>query len=645
MPRNITVTFADGTTHVYQNAPDNVTPQQVSQRAQREFGKQVHAFDGGRQSTQQRPSAPPKAKPRPQPSPAQQIGASIMNPLAGLAQGASSIADVTADAIGGALRLAGRPVTSGLSAAAEAIGADGAARSIRQTGAQWERAMARPFTIGSAIERAAPTPQSATGKGIRIASQLVGGSLIPIPTAKAPAKLPTARPASANPAREIVQEGQRAGVRVMTSDVRPPRTFVGKNAQGIGEKIPLIGTGGTRAAQQGERVEAVKTVLRDFGGDDAVALFDDAPGAIEDVAKSLKANRSAQLSKLTAVKRDIIERFPDPVPVPQTMNAIDAQIARLKGLKSAEYAPIIAKLEDWKTSIQGQNLDNIEELRKMMGKAFDGDGLASIKDVGQKAFNAIYGPMKADMGNFIRTKGGQQAYNMWRQSNDRLAAMAGELNATSLKSVLRTADMTPENVGKLLFSAKPSDVRLLYTNLDDFGKTRAQSALLQRAFDRAISANEGLSVERFLNNVNSLGGNIGVTFKGADRARIEGLVRLLDATRRASAAAAAPPTGVQNQPAIIGYSLGTLFGQAAIPIAAAGGVVARVYESPAVRDLLLKLGRTKAGSAAEASLMPRVVTAIGTQIERIAPSMNDNFAAPMAASSPSGENSEQQQIP
>ena len=48
MPRNITVTFADGSTHVYQNAPDNVSPDQVSARAAKEFGKSVKALDGGR---------------------------------------------------------------------------------------------------------------------------------------------------------------------------------------------------------------------------------------------------------------------------------------------------------------------------------------------------------------------------------------------------------------------------------------------------------------------------------------------------------------------------------------------------------------------------------------------------------------------
>lgn len=53
MPRNITVTFSDGSTHVYQNAPDNLTPDQVTSRAQKEFGKFVKTMDGGRQAAPQ----------------------------------------------------------------------------------------------------------------------------------------------------------------------------------------------------------------------------------------------------------------------------------------------------------------------------------------------------------------------------------------------------------------------------------------------------------------------------------------------------------------------------------------------------------------------------------------------------------------
>ena len=48
MARNITVTFADGTKAEYRNTPDNVTPEQVTERAQQEYGLAVTSLDGGK---------------------------------------------------------------------------------------------------------------------------------------------------------------------------------------------------------------------------------------------------------------------------------------------------------------------------------------------------------------------------------------------------------------------------------------------------------------------------------------------------------------------------------------------------------------------------------------------------------------------
>jgi hypothetical protein len=59
MPRNITVTFDDGTTHVYQNAPDDLTPQAVYDRAAQEFtGKKIVNLDGGKKAAGVRGSIP-----------------------------------------------------------------------------------------------------------------------------------------------------------------------------------------------------------------------------------------------------------------------------------------------------------------------------------------------------------------------------------------------------------------------------------------------------------------------------------------------------------------------------------------------------------------------------------------------------------
>lgn len=74
MPRDITVTFDDGTSHVYRGAPDDVTPDAVQARATKEFGKTVKSLDGGRQAAPATPAgqipgaAPGMVAPPAQPS-------------------------------------------------------------------------------------------------------------------------------------------------------------------------------------------------------------------------------------------------------------------------------------------------------------------------------------------------------------------------------------------------------------------------------------------------------------------------------------------------------------------------------------------------------------------------------------------------
>lgn len=50
MPRNVTVTFNDGSSHIYQNVPDGLTPGQVAARATSEFSKPIQNIDGGNQA-------------------------------------------------------------------------------------------------------------------------------------------------------------------------------------------------------------------------------------------------------------------------------------------------------------------------------------------------------------------------------------------------------------------------------------------------------------------------------------------------------------------------------------------------------------------------------------------------------------------
>lgn len=422
------------------------------------------------------------------------------------------------------------------------------------------------------------------------------------------------------------QDATERGIPVMTSDVMPPETFMGRTAQQTGERIPLAGTGPLRAEQQQARVAAVRDLLRQFGAEDAAGVSDN-------IMADLAAKRSAELQKYSGLKTEVINRLDasGAVPVPRATAAIDDQIAKLQGLRSEEYAPIIAKLEDWKASIQGQGLVNIEMLRKQFGESFQAPELAAIRSTGQKVLSDIYGPLKQDMKDFIVAVGKPRDVTKWQVADKRLSELAGELDMGTLKSVLRTGDATPEVVERLLFSQKPSEIRQLYSSLTPAGRANGRTAILARAADKARFEMEdgtmAFSPERFNAELKRLQPQIGVFFRGDGAnhlAQVEGLSRALTLTRRAGQAGVATATGQQAVPFVAGSLLVDLLGTFGASLAAAGGIglTARIYESAPVRNLMIQLGRAAPGSAEEAALFKRLAATIQTQAEQLAPAVS-----------------------
>jgi hypothetical protein len=585
---------------------------------------------------------PAKAKPAPQrqtpaPKAPQQSTAGALwdaakNTAAGVAQGVVSLPDMLISGTNAVNKTIDRGMGIAGETALSVLGMPGAAKTFRQAS---ERNVARPGlpTYGGAIEAVTPTPQSSSARTARTIAQFAGGLVSPankyIPGGQV---APPAFPKVPVAPSEVVAEGSKRGVRVMTSDVIPPKTIVGKTLRGLGEKIPLAGTSGPRAAQASERVAAVKNFVDEFGAGN--------PGALEKVTDNLIATRGGAIAKLTAAKNGIIERIPGNVPVDRTLTKIDEQIATLKGINSEAYAPVVAKLESFKTELaKGKTLQQIEGNRKLLGDLFTDPSLAAIKGDGQKALNKIYAPLRAEMGTYIRNMGGPKALETWRGANSKLAAMAGELDNSTLKSVLKTGEDTPENVAKMLFSAKKSDVARLYQNLSPVGRSHAQSAIIHRAMEKAQSigpdGNAVISPERFVNEVGKLGEGVGVFFKGNDAQAVQGLTRLINATRQAGVANVNPTTGAQAVPYLIGGAFTSALGPSGGAIAAGStGLLARAYESALVRDLLLKLARTPQGSKQEAAILAKIGVAISAVGERakVNSPLNDNIASAAAAS-------------
>jgi len=417
-----------------------------------------------------------------------------------------------------------------------------------------------------------------------------------------------------------VQAAERANIPVMTSDIAPPQTFMGKNLQQAGERIPLAGTGGLRASQQDARVAAVKDVLTGYGAG--------AEGLPDKVWRSVSTKRSSELTKYADMKKQAIAAVNSAgeVPVAATNAAIDDELARLSRISPEGFAPAISILRRWKNDIQGKSLEDIEVLRKQIGEEFKSPELAAVSGEAQKSLNRIYNPLREDMGAFIRANGGSREANKWMIANRRLSELAGDLDKQALKSVLRNGEATPEAVNNLLFSQKRSDVAALYRALTPEGRANARAAIMDKVFQDIGGDMEAISPEKFITAVRKQGNAIGVMFSPEEAQRIGGLIKALKLTRRAGEAGVVTSTGQQGV-AIAGLSgltglVGGLLGgaatggtTAAVTAATAGAIggLARVMESRAARNILLQLNKAKPQE--EAALVKRFIAAINASKE------------------------------
>jgi hypothetical protein len=472
--------------------------------------------------------------------------------------------------------------------------------------------------------------------------------------------------------KNTVKDAETAGVPVLTSDARPPTTFAGKWLQKTTESIPILGTGGVRSAQQDLRAEAVQNLARSFG----VNLGDDVD-TISAVTQDLLRRRGSQLKQYTGLKSSVIEseqlRNAGSVNVIRAVSAIDEQIAILSRLRSDQVGPIIERLRDWRGALlgektvkgpngrnmvvqEGQSLENIELLRKQIGQSFESADLASVRQLGQKSLNLIYGPLKEDMRTFIQKFGNRNDVKKFDIANTRLSEMAGELDNSLFKRVLSKGEVTPETISSMLFSKKPSDVKLLFKNLDAAGQANARTAIITKMFKDSVNANGGVSPDVFKNQIKKMSEQLGVFFNQRDFQSVEGLGRILALTQRASQANLLPPTGAMLQIPIIGGLLTQTFGGVGAGVVAAGslGALARIIESPAVRNILIKLPKIKSGSPQEAELLKRLDDIIikessmereGDQIDDVNSSESPALQSLLQAMTPAQRAKIQQAVP
>lgn len=409
------------------------------------------------------------------------------------------------------------------------------------------------------------------------------------------------------PRSELIEAGEAAGIPVTTSDVLPPQTFAGKIAQQTAEKIPIAGTGGIREAQQEARQAAVADVAQRYG------QF--SYGAVVESIKSQK-------NKVKEAAGSVLERTGNKldssgeIAIPNTVSAIDGARAELTKPGVIQSEGAIQDLLTLSDSVTGapQTFTTLKENRTAFNEIIKGADKGERTQLTSRAkslLQAVSSAMKSDMDELAKASLTPREFNQWQKANQVYAREAEKLTKSRLKNVLDKGDVTPESVETLLFSQKPSEVKSLFQSLTTEGRANARSAIISRVITDLGKRAGGITPNTFLSELKKKNLATSIFFRGEEKKQLNGLLKVLDATRRAQDAAVTTPTGQQ----LLGA--GTI-GAAVVDLGAtlgAGGTIgglARVYESQAVRNALIRLDSIPRGSTKFEAALNDAVSSITT---------------------------------
>jgi len=502
--------------------------------------------------------------------------------------------------------VAGTAATMGLGGAMAGAGNATVRRIGQFLAANPEQQIAGAATGGAAGQE---VQEMGGGTGAQIAGNVLGGI--------AGAKTIGTRlvnTAETNAMQQLVREGREAGIRVKTSDVFPSEPgWFRRSAEGM----PGIGMKGPNQAIVKQRAQAVANLLSDHGVSPSLVAQDQ---ELTRLYNSFAINRKQQLDNAVALKQQALSTAAaknSPVDVTNTINSIDNYIKFLQTRSIG--SKIIPELKIYKDKILGGNLDAIENARADLGLAFDATGLEGIKDAATKIINSLYKPLRKEITNHLELYGAPGDVRRYEAASRSIKVLADDLNETTLRSVLKTGDRTPENIQKLVFAGQTSKIAQLYRSLPPIGQAQFRTAVIREAAQKSL-VDGVVNASKFSTNIRALERQLHIGFTADQRQAIEGLGRVLEKTQGAEKAVSRVPAMTSGF-LIAGVShflhagflaqVGT-----AVGITASATAAARFYETPIVRNALIQLARVRPGTVGYETAMRSAIEAMNTEITK-----------------------------
>ncbi len=402
--------------------------------------------------------------------------------------------------------------------------------------------------------------------------------------------------------QQLLKRAAAADVPVMTSDVVPPKTKLGNQLQGYSEGV-IAGTGPMRAAQQDARTKLVNRFTEKYGDYD--------PSVVVDSLKSgVAREKSLAKSKLNSLSGRMVGK---PVDTSGAIRAIDGAVNELGKLKGVSDTQTISALNDYKNAIQeitngDDAFELLDKLRTQFRIDVKGDRTV-LPSMSQTMVDRVYNSLTNSLSKSIAKGLSPKDASAWRAGKADYAKMATHATQTRLKNVLNKGDLTPEAVNTIVYGQYGSDIARLYGKLDQKGKDMLRAAYISKIADKVGDSPQKMMTELGKLQKQANGQVFKTVFGGKNGKEIEGMLSILDATKRASEANVVTKTGMTLAPLV--RVIGNLKTGGALLAGETGiGLMSRVYESPMSRNALLRLANTKAGTPAYERALSNAANAI-----------------------------------
>jgi hypothetical protein len=421
-----------------------------------------------------------------------------------------------------------------------------------------------------------------------------------------------------------IDYARRTGRKIATSDVlmetiKAPRRIFLKAA----ERIPLIGTSGTKLRQAKERLDSLESIFSHFDlQDNDYSRY---------IAGSFMQSGRRVAASINSLRTQAFERLSGSGNInPRSfMNMIDDQLEAASKLEPDQRRPLMNYLNSVRQDFEGIYRPDVSALQPGAVADIPPTMPFSFKDADLFLNSLMEGTMRAgpkgemkqsladalmkDMHRFAKESNVLEGWNKWDLARSLGLREMKEIEDKALKAAVRDGRADAGLIDRLLATGRTTDLNSLYKHTDDVGHELIRARTMAEVFRKAggdlsdinmlATTVDPRKIVNVLKNDKPLQRAMKRFWTGDDRELVDGWMNYLEQTNKASKALEGMGLLAAGASEKGGRKL--IMGTIAALMPPTWGIVsaARMHESDYARDLLLQLNHADITDIAARSIL------------------------------------------